>query len=88
MSVIQTACQLWGFPPPWGTSLRQMLPPFPEGRGCREHGGVTLLPFQWLLSVFSELQIQTNYARGRRYGDICIHIADSLCYTAATNTTL
>ena len=27
-------------------------------------------------------------ARGRRYGDICIRIADSLCYTAATNTTL
>ena len=25
-------------------------------------------------------------ARGRRYGDICI--ADSLCYTAETNTTL
>ena len=24
-------------------------------------------------------------ARGRGYGDICIHIADSLCYTAATN---
>ena len=27
-------------------------------------------------------------ARGRGYGDICIHIADSLCYTAATNTTM
>ena len=27
-------------------------------------------------------------ARGRRYGDICICIADSLCYTAATNTSL
>ena len=26
--------------------------------------------------------------RGRRYGDICIRIADSLCYTAATNTPL
>ena len=26
--------------------------------------------------------------RGRGYGDICIHIADSLCYTAATNTTM
>ena len=25
-------------------------------------------------------------ARGRGYGDICMHIADSLCYTAATNT--
>ena len=24
-------------------------------------------------------------ARGRRYGDICIRIADSLCYTAETN---
>ena len=24
-------------------------------------------------------------ARGRGYGDICIHIADSLCYTAETN---
>ena len=24
----------------------------------------------------------------RRYGDICIHIADLLCYTAATNTTM
>ena len=23
--------------------------------------------------------------RGRGYGDICIHIADSLCYTAETN---
>ena len=27
-------------------------------------------------------------ARGRGYGNICIHIADSLCYTAETNTTL
>ena len=27
-------------------------------------------------------------ARGRRYGDICVHIADSLCCTAETNTTL
>ena len=27
-------------------------------------------------------------ARGRGYGDICIHIAVSLCYTAETNTTL
>ena len=25
-------------------------------------------------------------ARGRRYGDICIHIADSLCSTAETNS--
>ena len=24
-------------------------------------------------------------ARGRGYGDICIHIADSLCYTAEIN---
>ena len=27
-------------------------------------------------------------AGGRGYGDICIHIADSLCYTAETSTTL
>ena len=27
-------------------------------------------------------------ARRRGYGDICIPIADSLCYTAATNTTM
>ena len=27
-------------------------------------------------------------ARGRRYGDICICITDSLCYTAETNTIL
>ena len=27
-------------------------------------------------------------ARGRTYGDICICIADSLCYTAETNTPL
>ena len=27
-------------------------------------------------------------ARGRAYGDICIHIADSLCYKAETNTPL
>ena len=27
-------------------------------------------------------------ARGRGYGDICIHIADSLCYKAETNTPL
>ena len=27
-------------------------------------------------------------SRGRGYGDICIHIADSLCYTAETNTTM
>ena len=26
--------------------------------------------------------------RGKRYGDICICIADSLCYKAETNTTL
>ena len=26
--------------------------------------------------------------RGRGYGDICIHIADSLCCTAETNATL
>ena len=26
--------------------------------------------------------------RGRRYGEICICIADSLCYTAETNTPL
>ena len=29
-----------------------------------------------------------GYARGRGYGDICMHIADSLCYIAETNTTL
>ena len=27
-------------------------------------------------------------ARGKRYGDICIYIADSLCYKAETNTPL
>ena len=27
-------------------------------------------------------------ARGKRSGDICICIADSLCYTAETNTIL
>ena len=27
-------------------------------------------------------------ARGKRYGDICICIADSLCYKAGTNTPL
>ena len=27
-------------------------------------------------------------ARGKRYGDICICIADSLCYKAETNTPL
>ena len=27
-------------------------------------------------------------ARGRGYGDIRMHIADSLCYTAETNTPL
>ena len=25
---------------------------------------------------------------GRRYGDICTHIADSLCYTVEANTPL
>ena len=29
-----------------------------------------------------------NDARRRRYGDVCICIADSLCYTAETNTPL
>ena len=29
-----------------------------------------------------------GYARGRGYGDTCIRIADSLCYTVETNTTL
>ena len=27
-------------------------------------------------------------ARGRGYGDVCIHIVDSLSYTAETNTPL
>ena len=27
-------------------------------------------------------------ARGKRFGDICICIADSLCYKAETNTAL
>ena len=27
-------------------------------------------------------------ARGKRYGDICICIADSFCYKAETNTPL
>ena len=27
-------------------------------------------------------------AKGKRYGDICICIADSLCYKAETNTPL
>ena len=27
-------------------------------------------------------------AGGKRYGDICLHIADSLCYKAETNTPL
>ena len=27
-------------------------------------------------------------ARGKRYGDICICIADSVCYKAESNTTL
>ena len=27
-------------------------------------------------------------ARGRGYGDICIHISDSLCNKAKTNTTM
>ena len=27
-------------------------------------------------------------ARGKRYGDICICITDSLCYKAETNTPL
>ena len=27
-------------------------------------------------------------ARGKRYGDICIHITDSLCHKAETNTPL
>ena len=27
-------------------------------------------------------------ARERGYGDICIRMADSLCYTAATDTTM
>ena len=27
-------------------------------------------------------------ARGKRYGDMCIYITDSLCYKAETNTPL
>ena len=27
-------------------------------------------------------------SRGRGYGDICMHMADSLCYTAEANTAL
>ena len=34
-------------------------------------------------TVFKDLP-----TRGRRYGDICICIADSLCYKAETNTPL
>ena len=27
-------------------------------------------------------------ARGKGYGDICIHVADTLCYTAKQHTTV
>ena len=32
--------------------------------------------------------VREGDAKGKRYGDISIPIADSLCYTAETNTTL
>ena len=55
------------------------------GSSCTAQGGqlVTLLPPKGVGQGGWE-----GDASGRRYGDICICIADSLCYTAETNTTL
>ena len=45
--------------------------------------------FMDLSPMVKEIRSEINkYARGRRYGDICICIADSLCYKAETNTPL
>ena len=47
------------------------------------HGEISLV-----LCDHLEGGIGRETQEGGGYGDICIHIADSLCYTAETNTTL
>ena len=58
----------------------------------REHGrkekALYFSTFNDTFSVFFFDQEWEGDARGRGYGDICIHIADSLRDTAETNTTL
>ena len=44
--------------------------------------------FSELVIFYDKFEEGQGDARGRRYGDICICIADSLCYTAETNTPL
>ena len=40
------------------------------------------------INVLLKFEDQELCCRGKRYGDICICIADSLCYKAETNTPL
>ena len=51
--------------------------------------------FNFAYNPVKEKQIKNHFsggregdARGKRYGNICICITDSLCYTAETNTPL
>ena len=50
--------------------------------------GCLFVLFMISLSVQKLLSFIRSHLLGRGYEDICIHIADSLCYTAETNTIL
>ena len=59
----------------------------------REHGrkekALYFSTFNDTFSVFFLIKSgREGDARGKRYGDICICITDSLCYKAETNTLL
>ena len=64
----------WGFP---GGAVVENLPANAGDTGSSPGLGRSHMPRSGM-----------GDARGRGYGDICIHIADTLCYTAETNTTL
>ena len=76
------------------TLLASFCELFNSGHSTNYYSMVQALLVIWRLNVIvgSPAHVQeyvsTMYARGRRYGDICICIVDSLCYKAETNTPL
>ena len=58
------------------------------GRGNKGRKKSNIHNYYWSLRYVWDLDGWEGDARGRGYGDICIHIAGSLFYTAETNTTL